>query len=166
MVSHACETHGRRDLNHVPAREKGEAKFLPERLRQLMEDHGLSKKRLAEGLGSNPSTVGRWLEGTTTPTLHFVNRIAEYFNVRREVLVEEEPPSPDAWEAQLLRVASQLDDFRKGVLIGYATKLLEDSQGPGTSYERTGPGGFLKKPPPAPVPAPVSETRPTSRSSK
>lgn len=58
-----------------------------ERLKELREDKGLSKKQFAKELGIfTPAAVGLWESGKRVPNFDIVIAIAKYFGVTTDYL--------------------------------------------------------------------------------
>src|SRR3954454_21466909 len=69
---------------------------LNERLRASLDAHGWTQKRLAEGLGSPPSTVSQWVNGQRTPEGEQLARLAELLGVDAGWLRDGDGPEPRA----------------------------------------------------------------------
>jgi transcriptional regulator with XRE-family HTH domain len=108
----------------VPSREKGEAGFQAHKLAELMRNKRIRDPGLAKAIGTAAGTVSRWRRGLTTPTTHLVNQLAEFFGKPRDYFFDESAPKVSRFEEDLLSVARQLDDYRKGMLMEYAKRLL------------------------------------------
>lgn len=54
---------------------------LPERLRSLREQRRLTQAQLAEALDSSQQRIQHYEAGTRTPSIEFVDRLAEFFGV-------------------------------------------------------------------------------------
>jgi transcriptional regulator with XRE-family HTH domain len=78
--------------------------FLPERLRELRAEQGLSQAELADKIGSDTRQVSRYENGRVAPGLEAVVRIAETFNISIDYLV-----TPDAPRRPLHAPGSDLD---------------------------------------------------------
>lgn len=72
-----------RELFEEIPKEKREAARLSfavsDRLYELMELKGLSKKQLADSLGKRPNEVTRWLSGEHNFTLSTIAMLSSYF---------------------------------------------------------------------------------------
>lgn len=95
------------------------------RLRQLMDSQGLSRYKLAQKVGIDRSTIGRYLDGTTEkPTKENLHQLATYFNVSISELSGEvtpgsvEPNDPNEMidRLELQQVKTQLQILNELVL--------------------------------------------------
>ena len=59
----------------------------PTRLRQLMDDTGVSQQALADYVGVTRQAVAQWKDGKTIPDMYNFKRIAEFFNIPYEYLL-------------------------------------------------------------------------------
>ena len=60
-----------------------------ETLSLLMQQHdNMSKYRLAKEIGVHQTTIKNWLEGNTVPSASDMNKIAVYFDVSVDYLLE------------------------------------------------------------------------------
>lgn len=78
--------------------------FLPERLRELRAQAGLSQAELADKIGSDARQVSRYENGRVASSLEAVVRIAETFNTSVDYLV-----TPDAIHRPLHAPGNALD---------------------------------------------------------
>ncbi len=58
-----------------------------ERLKELMEEHGLNQVRLAEKAGVKQNTISSWLRGKKEPSITSLWLLADFFNVEIDYLV-------------------------------------------------------------------------------
>lgn len=56
-------------------------------LKELLEQHNLSQKRLAESLDMSPSALSNYIQGTREPDYNTLIRIADYFDVTTDFLL-------------------------------------------------------------------------------
>ena len=56
-------------------------------LKELLEQHNLSQKRLAESLDMSPSALSNYIQGTREPDYITLIRIADYFDVTTDFLL-------------------------------------------------------------------------------
>lgn len=54
---------------------------LPRRLRELVEQNGITFESLADAIGTTRQTVGNWLTGKTVPDASSLCKIAKFFGV-------------------------------------------------------------------------------------
>jgi len=62
-------------------------KVFSERLRELREAKGISQDNLALELKFTNSSISRWENGMQQPTISFLFKIAQYFNVSADYLI-------------------------------------------------------------------------------
>ena len=65
------------------------------RIRQLREKHGLTQKQLGEIAGVSDKAVSTWEQGTKTPRMAAVQKMADYFGISKAALLDGEPPRDD-----------------------------------------------------------------------
>lgn len=58
-----------------------------EKICKLCAERGITVSRLESELGLGNGTIGKWR--TSTPTLNNIKRVADYFNVPIESLIED-----------------------------------------------------------------------------
>jgi transcriptional regulator with XRE-family HTH domain len=96
--------------------------FLPERLRELRAEQGLSQAELADKIGSDARQVSRYENGRVAPSLEAVVRIAETFNTSVDYLVTPDAPRRplhargNALDARLADLSQLTDDERATIL--------------------------------------------------
>jgi len=59
------------------------------KLKELRENAGLSQSGLAKELGIVQGTVGNWESGIREPNFKMVKKIARYFNITVDELIED-----------------------------------------------------------------------------
>lgn len=57
---------------------------------ELCKDHGLTPSGAAKEIGFSKGTVSTWKNRGTTPASELLNKIAEFFNVSTDYLLEKE----------------------------------------------------------------------------
>ena len=57
---------------------------------ELCKDHGLTPSGAAKEIGLSTGTVSTWKNRGTTPASELLNKIAEFFNVSTDYLLEKE----------------------------------------------------------------------------
>ena len=60
---------------------------IAERIKGLMQDHGLSQVGLAKEIGVKQNTISAWLLGKKEPCITSLWLLADYFNVEIDYLV-------------------------------------------------------------------------------
>lgn len=61
--------------------------ILTERLNELIKEKGISKKQLADGIGTSKALVTIWTQGKSLPSVIYLARIADYFEVSCDYLL-------------------------------------------------------------------------------
>ena len=78
-------------------------------LRMLLEERGLTQKQLAKDLHIAVSTLGGYVQGTSEPDFDTLRRIAEYFEVSADYLLDFRTGKANShMEDDLLRVFRSL----------------------------------------------------------
>jgi transcriptional regulator with XRE-family HTH domain len=70
---------------------------LGRRIAEFQVDRGFTQERLAESLGVETSTIGRWTRGERTPTLHNFCRLANVLGISMDELIDgrsDKSPAP------------------------------------------------------------------------
>ena len=62
---------------------------------QLCKDHGITPSGAAKEIGFSKGTVSTWKSRGTTPASELLNKIAEYFHVSTDYLLEKEDISDE-----------------------------------------------------------------------
>lgn len=71
-------------------------------LRELIEQHDMSQKELAQILNITPAALGNYIHNTREPDYKILLRIAEYFNVSTDFLLHHTTPSSLSHDEELL----------------------------------------------------------------
>lgn len=58
-----------------------------ERIRLLRETRGLSRYALAHLIHCEPISIMLWEDGNTTPTLRMINKMADFFRVDADYII-------------------------------------------------------------------------------
>jgi len=59
----------------------------PKRLRELLDRPGETQGKLADFINVNRQSIGQWKDGTTSPDINALDKIAEYYNVSADYLL-------------------------------------------------------------------------------
>ena len=59
---------------------------LPENLRRLLDERGMSKTQLAVGIWISSGTLSDWMSGRYYPRTKYIEAMAAFFNVSTEEL--------------------------------------------------------------------------------
>ncbi len=100
------------------------------KIKELREEAGLSQIDLAAVFGLTQSTVGGWESASRTPKIEMLCKLADYFNVTTDYLLDRAPRAPQQPELtddeqELLAVYRSLDHKGKRQLFGRAYDLQE-----------------------------------------
>lgn len=60
-------------------------------IRKLLELHEMTQAELAKAIGVSESAVGKWILGHNAPSMGNVQKMANYFDVPKSSILEEEP---------------------------------------------------------------------------
>ncbi len=71
-------------------------KMFGERLKQLRKEKKVSQKTLADALFISQQAIAKWESDKSSPNPETVRRIAEYFNVSTDYLLEVDPENKNA----------------------------------------------------------------------
>ncbi len=105
-------------------------------LRLLLEERGLTQKQLAKDLHIAVSTFGGYVQGTSEPDFDTLRRIAEYFEVSADYLLDFRTGKANShMEDDLLRVFRSLSPSQQElyleqgkVFLRHAVKNAEKSE--------------------------------------
>ena len=71
-----------RELLNITPEERAEARLsfqISNRLNELMQKKGMTKKQLADAIGKRPSEVTRWLSGEHNFTISTLSMLGKFF---------------------------------------------------------------------------------------
>lgn len=100
----------------APTDHGGPPMPLPERVRQLRNEHGWSQGELATKIGADAAQISRYEHAKTSPSADAVVRLAEVFDVSCDYLLVEDAPRrrfrtpQDAFGDQLAAINELADD--------------------------------------------------------
>ena len=69
--------------------EQEYAKIIARNIRRLAFNKGKTQLEMAKELGINQSTLSCWMNGTRTPKMSKIDMLCNYFNCKREDLMED-----------------------------------------------------------------------------
>lgn len=69
---------------------KSARKILSENLEQLMKDKNITQVELSEAIGVSQSTISNWLKEVKYPRISKVQLLADYFNVPKSRITEDQ----------------------------------------------------------------------------
>lgn len=75
-----------------------QARIISENLTRLIESRGVSQKDVADALGFSPQTLNTWIKGGAVPRMGKIQKLADYFGVKKTDIIEEHKPA-EAYEA-------------------------------------------------------------------
>jgi len=75
----------------VVKNKKSARQVLAENLRRLLESRRIDQRILAEHIGVSDSAVSQWLSGDKYPRIDKIQKMADFFNVPKSMLTEEQP---------------------------------------------------------------------------
>lgn len=83
-------------------------------LKELLEQHNLSQKQLAESLAMSPSALSNYIQGIREPDYNTLIRIANYFDVTTDFLLDHPYESKFSHSEELLiHIFRSLTDDQK-----------------------------------------------------
>ena len=83
-------------------------------LKELLEQHNLSQKQLAESLAMSPSALSNYIQGIREPDYNTLIRIAKYFDVTTDFLLDHPYESKFSHSEELLiHIFRSLTDDQK-----------------------------------------------------
>lgn len=98
-------------------------------LREMLEERGITQKKLAEDLHIAPSTMGNYVRNLREPDYATLKRIAAYFRVSTDMLLEyetgESVPQDGVSEAQMIRLFRRLDAETQRLLLEQGRLLMQ-----------------------------------------
>ncbi len=93
--------------------------LLPQRLKSLREDKGLSQYNLAKSLGYSRGQIANYEQGTRRPDPDTLQRLADFFNVSVDYLLgrANDPSTPSWWHRNTPPTDIELEEFLKSANI-------------------------------------------------
>ena len=115
---------------------------IPERLVAIREQHGYTRKRLAEELGKPYTTITKYETGEREPGHDYIVRIAKKFGVTTDYLLGvDDAPAASGVSAEALRIARDYDALpdrdRRLVSVMLDELRQEDAAAPETPSTKT-----------------------------
>ena len=105
------------------------------KLKEIRLNHGKTQQEIAKDLNLTQNTYSNYEKEKTTPDIQTLIKLADYFHVTIDYLVEHEVPyliDKSAWpesKRELLNMIAELDDFEsekiKGIIVGYTQAQKE-----------------------------------------
>lgn len=107
-------------------------------LRNLIDERELTQRRLAADLCVAPSTVSSYVQGVREPDFDMLKRIAAYFQVTTDYLLDcQNGIKGTREEAELLRVFRRLEPAQKRIFLEQGKAFLKVSAQGGPSSPST-----------------------------
>ena len=97
-------------------------------LKELLEQHNLSQKRLAESLDMSPSALSNYIQGTREPDYNTLIRIADYFDVTTDFLLNHPHELTLSHNEELLLHFPFFDQRSERILFGTGKNLYTPKQ--------------------------------------
>ena len=97
-----------------------------DKLRMLIEERNLTQKQVAIDLNVSASTMGGYVQGSSEPDFDTLIRIAEYFNVSTDYLLNRlSKNTVDQDEEELLRVYRSMEKEYRQIYIEQGKAFLK-----------------------------------------
>lgn len=100
-----------------------------DRLHMLLQNRELSQLKFAEEINISASAVGNYTRGLRQPDYETLKKIAEYFDVTTDFLLDAKIRNTnDDKENELLQIYRALDSEKKSFLLAQARFMLSQSK--------------------------------------
>lgn len=76
--------------------DQEQKQIISENLTRLIERSGKEQRQIAFDLDEKPTTFNSWVKGKAIPAVTTIQKIARYFNVGLEDIVDKQPQETDA----------------------------------------------------------------------
>lgn len=86
-------------------------------LRRLLDERGITQKKMAEDLNIAASTLGNYVRGLRKPDFNTFDRIKKYFNVSANYLLGYNENDTSALEEELLALFRSLEPSEQKVYL-------------------------------------------------
>ncbi|WP_239748940.1 MULTISPECIES: helix-turn-helix transcriptional regulator [unclassified Mammaliicoccus] len=80
---------------------KSVRQILSQNLKKLMDDNNVTQSKLSESLGLSQSTISNWLREEKYPRIQHIQQLADFFNVPKSYLTDENKEELDNLAAHL-----------------------------------------------------------------
>lgn len=98
-------------------------------LRDLLDEHDLSQKQLADDLHISSSAIGNYVRNNREPDYHTLKRIAKYFHVSIDYLLNSpSDTTADFRDQQLLQIFHSLTEEQKDLYIEQGKLFIKSNQ--------------------------------------
>lgn len=96
------------------------------KLRSLIDEKNITQKKLALDLNIAPSTIGGYVQGTSEPDFDTLKKVAEYFNVSSDYLLDiPYKKTNTSLEGELLRVFRTLTSEQQLIYLEQGKAFLK-----------------------------------------
>ena len=107
-------------------------------LRKLLEENGITQKKLAADLHMGATTIGNYVRGMREPDFETLKLFASYFHVTTDYLLNMPSTSTsNHGEEELLRLYRMLDPEQKNLFLEQGKLLVRMNKTKETSYRST-----------------------------
>lgn len=97
-----------------------------DRLRSLIEERNLTQKQVAIDLNIAPSTMGGYVQGSSEPDFDTLKRLAKYFDVTTDYLLDMHTKENDNYlDNELLRIFHSMSAEHQGLFIEQGKAFLK-----------------------------------------
>lgn len=110
-------------------------KIFSKNLQKYINESGKTQKEIAEELGFSISTFGSWCTGQKMPRMDKIQRLADYFGIKKSDLVEEYNPNSrtveinmDDFQYAFYNASAKLSENDKKKILEYARLLKMQKQ--------------------------------------
>ena len=100
-----------------------------DKLRTLIEERNITQKKVAQELNIAPSTMGGYVQGTSEPDFDTLKRIALYFEVSTDYLLDvPEKHINSKKELELIRIFRSLSSEQQNIFIEQGKAFIKINQ--------------------------------------
>ena len=71
--------------------EQEQRRIFSKNLTILLEEHDKTQREVADAISVSPQTFNTWVKGIALPRMGKVQALADYFNIPKSALIEEQP---------------------------------------------------------------------------
>ena len=96
-----------------------------QRLRQLLDENEITQKKLAADLHIAASTVGSYVQGVREPDFSILLRMADYFHVSADYLLDHREETAGPLDRELLRIFYALTDEEQALYLEQGRAFLK-----------------------------------------
>lgn len=84
-------------------------------IKKLRIQHGLSQKEFAKIAGVSDKAVSTWENGTKEPRMGTIQKIADYFSIKKSDIIEDNEDLPKLTDKDEREIESDLEDMMHSV---------------------------------------------------